>query len=175
MTINLNYFIIVVLGIWLFLSIIAQFRGIKWIKWVKDKDSLALIPSWTFFAPNPGVTDYKLLYRDRLFNGQFNNWKEVAHRNNSILNFIWNPDKRRQKAIADSCRSLLQTANKNSENKAILSSAPYLTIMAYIMNMPKNSLYEYRLFLIVRTFGYISSKPPDILFLSYLHKLSSDT
>ncbi len=174
MYIIFDYFIICILGIWLWLSIFAQFSGIKWIKWIKDKDPFAFIPSWTFFAPNPGVTDYKLLYRDKLFDGWFSNWKEVTYRNNSILHSIWNFDKRRRKAITDSCISLIQSVKKNPKNKAILLSIPYLFILTYIVSRPKNDLCEHRQFLIARTFGYVSSKQPDILFISPLHKLSSD-
>jgi len=171
----LDYFIISILGIWLFLSIVAQFRGIKWIKWILDRDPFDFIPSWTFFAPNPGVTDYQILYRDKLFNGQFSYWKQVQYRDNSILHSMLNPDKRRRKAIADYCKSILKSADKNQRDKAILLSFPYLAILTYVMSMPKNPLCEYRQFLITRTFGYISSKQPDILFISHLHNLSSNT
>jgi hypothetical protein len=167
----LDYFIIVTLGIWFFLSIIAQFRGIKLIKWIIDRDPFAFIPSWTFFAPNPGVTDYQILYRDKLSDGQFSNWKEIPFRNHSILHSILNSEKRRRKAIANCCIALLQIPNKDLKNKAILSSAPYLTILSYIMSMPMNSISVYRQFLIARSFGYISSKPQDILFISDLHNL----
>ncbi len=169
----LDYFVVFSLGIWLSLSIISQFSGIKWVIWLKDRDIFKLIPSWNFFAPYPGVTDYKILYRDRFFDGQFSNWQEIHYRNNSILPSIFNSNKRRRKSIADSCRSLLQNANMNPKNKEIVFSFPYLIILNYIMSMPKNSLSEYRQFLIARTFGYISSKPPDILFLSDQHNLSS--
>jgi len=170
-----DYIIIGTLGIWLFLSTIAQFSGVKWIKKVKDWDHFKVIPSWAFFAPNPGVTDYQLLYRDRLFDGQFSNWKEVQYRNTSFLRSMWNSEKRRRKAIADSCKFLLQSISKNSNNKSVVLSIPYITILTYIMSMPKSPLCEYRQFLIARTFGYISSSQPDILFISHQHVLSSDT
>jgi hypothetical protein len=174
MTTILSYFIIFTLGIWLFFTIVAQFRGIKWVEWVLAKDYFALIPSWTFFAPNPGVTDYQIFYRDKLLDGQYNNWKQVKYRNNSLLHSILNPDKRRRKAIAECCISILNAASKNKKENAILSSFPYLVILTYIMSMPKNSLCEYRQFLIACTFGYTLSKEPKILFISHLHNISSD-
>src|SRR3954466_8083099 len=162
-------FIIIVLGIWLFLSILAQFRDIKVIKWIKDSDPFALLPAWTFFAPIPGVADYKLLYRDKLLDGKYTKWIKIPYRDHSIWHSILNPDKRRQKAIADCCISLLQISIKNPKDKSILLSFPYLFILNYIMSMPKNPLCEYRQFSIIRTFGYLSDKQPDLLFTSCLH------
>ena len=144
-------------------------------EWIIDRDPFDLIPSWTFFAPNPVVSDYQILYRDKLLNGQFSNWKQVQYRNNSILHSIWNPDKRKRKAIANYCKTILKSASKNPKNDAILLSFPYLVILTYIMSMPKNPVCKYRQFLIARTFGYISSKPPDILFISPLHNLSAES
>src|SRR5919112_1882947 len=172
MTTILDCFIIVILGIWLLLSIIAQFNEIKWTQRIRDQDHFKVIPSWTFFAPNPGISDYQILYRDMLFDGQLSNWKEISYRNMSILHSMYSSDKRRRKAIAESCKILLQDANNDPENKSILISIPYLTILTYIMSMPKNRLCENRQFLIARTFGYIQSKQPEILFISHQHKLS---
>jgi hypothetical protein len=171
----LDNFIISLLGIWLFLTIVAQFSGIRWIKWIIDRDPFDLIPSWTFFAPNPIISDYQILYRDKLFNGQFSNWEQVQYRDYSIFHSILNPDKRRRKAIAGYCKTILKSASKNLKNEAITSSYPYLVILTYIMSMPKNHLCEYRQFLIARSFGYKSSKQPDILFISNLHNLSSNS
>src|SRR3954468_7332015 len=96
-----DYFFIVILGIWMFLSIVAQFRSISLINWINNKDPFSLLPSWTFFAPNPGVVDYQILYRDKISDGHFTKWKMIFYRNNSILHSILNPDKRRRKAIRD--------------------------------------------------------------------------
>ena len=171
----LDYFIISLLGIWLFLTIVAQFSGIKWIKWIIDRDPFDLIPSWTFFAPNPIVSDYQILYRDKLFNGQFRNWEQVKYRDYSVFHSILNPDKRRRKAIAGYCKTILKSASENPKNESITLSYPYLVILTYIMSMPKNPLYKSRQFLIARSFGYLSSKQSDILFISHLHNLSSNS
>jgi hypothetical protein len=173
MIIILSYFIIIMLGIWLLLSIMAQFRDVKIIKWINDRDPFALLPAWTFFAPNPGVTDYQLFYRDKLYDGQFTTWKKVRHRDRSIFHSIVNPDKRAQKAIADCCISILQMVKENRNNRLIQKSFPYLMIMSCIMYMPKDSESEYRQFSIVRTFGFISSKKPINEFTSSLHNFAS--
>ena len=163
--------LILVLAGWLILSILAQFSQHKWVRWFKYYDIFALIPVWTFFAPNPGVTDFRLLYRDKLFDGQYTPWKEVEYSDSSLFCTIWNPDKRRQKAIVDNCIFLLQDIGRNIKNKSILVSTPYLVILTYVMAMPRSSLSEYRQFLIGRTFGYHTSKEPEILFISHPHKI----
>ena len=161
----------IILGTWLIISILSQFRRFKWIKLLKYYDPFALIPSWYFFAPNPGVTDYRVLYRDKLFDGQFTVWKEVDYHRSSLLHAIWNPEKRRRKAITDTCSFLLQTASKKTKSKRLLVSVPYLAILTYVVSMPHNNLSEYRQFMIARTHGQHTTKEPEILFISNQHRL----
>jgi len=173
MILTFNSFFIVILGIWMFLSIVAQFRSIKLINWINNKDPFSLIPSWTFFAPNPGVVDYQILYRD-ISDGHYTKWKIIFYRNNSIFHSILNPDKRRRKAIRDCCISILQIESNDPENKPILLSSSYIVLLNYIMTMPKDSLCKYRQFSIMRTFGCMTSKKSEVLFTSCFHKLPSD-
>src|SRR5581483_6746809 len=67
----------VVLGTYLGLSILSHLP-LPWGRSLNARDRLAIIPHWTFFAPNPGTSDFHLLARDRLAGGGFSAWKEVA-------------------------------------------------------------------------------------------------
>jgi hypothetical protein len=168
--------LIPILLIWLILSVFAQFSKSKYILQIKLHDHFALLPLWTFFAPNPGVTDYRLLYRDTFFDGQITPWKEVELSGTSPVNAIWNPEKRSRKTIVDSCQILFQILSNTNANSALVSnsvlvSMPYLTILCYVMNMPRNNLCEYRQFLICSTYGFYTSKEPDILFISQTHRM----
>jgi hypothetical protein len=44
---------IALLGVWLLLSILAQFNTFSWIRWFRGRDYFVLIPDWSIFAPEP--------------------------------------------------------------------------------------------------------------------------
>lgn len=56
--------------------------------WLKAADVFGLIPVWTFFAPNPGMTDYYLLYQDRLPAGSFDNWRRVELKQKALRDMV---------------------------------------------------------------------------------------
>ncbi len=74
---------------------------------VKSLDLFSLIPTWNFFAPNPGTNDYHLLYRERLDAGGYGVWREVPFpKQSGLLKAVWNPRKRRAKVLSDVVISL---------------------------------------------------------------------
>src|ERR1700686_2969061 len=83
---------------WLAATIAIQFHS-SCPHWLRAVNVFWLIPVWTFFAPNPGMTDYYLLYRDRLPDGSFDNWRKVELKNspNGFRVALWNPTKRKHK------------------------------------------------------------------------------
>src|SRR5436305_216126 len=111
---------------WLLLTALAQFR------WVAARisrfDNFRLVPTWTFFAPNPGVVDYHLVVRDRDSNGTASAWSgvEIAAERHP-LNCFWNPQKRPKKVLLDAVQSLIiiAKANETAEFHELLS-LPYL-------------------------------------------------
>src|ERR1051326_1455357 len=91
--------VIAVLVIWFILSVLNQLKW-KWFELIRQFDYFSLLPFWTFFAPNPGQTDYHLTFRDKLADGLMTEWKEIeigAPR--YWYCFIWNPEKRSKKVI----------------------------------------------------------------------------
>lgn len=169
------------LALWFLLSVLAQFRRVAWLgDWVsrvKHRDYLALIPAWAFFAPNPGTRDFELLFRDRLVDGQFTPWKEMERPVGSFLRAIWNPSKRRQKAVVDMCSLLTRMAAENQTElgaRRVVLSVPYLGLLTYISSLKAGPLSTSRQFLIATTFGYHSDKKPDILYVSHLHALKEE-
>jgi signal transduction histidine kinase len=163
--------LIIILGIWLMLSILAQFDAFHWVRWFQERDYFALIPDWSFFAPDPMAGDFQLLYRDKLFDGQFTPWKEVKFRNAPLLRAIWNPEKRRRKAMINAETALLQMVARNPKSKMLFVSLPYLITLISVTTLPRSTVSDYRQFLIAHTFGYHTSKEAEILFLSPAHKL----
>jgi hypothetical protein len=163
---------IAILEIWLILTILVQFPCFKWVKWLRDRDYFALLPNWSFFAPNPGTSDLQILYRDKLSDGQLTPWQAVAFREGSLLHAIWNPEKRLHKAITNVCLSLLQLASDKHKSKLLFASVPYILIVMYIKALPHDGSSNSRQFLIAQTYGYCTvSQEPKILFISQFHKL----
>src|ERR1043165_8847499 len=91
---------IVILGLWLLVSALHQLKYRGFVSVLKRHDHFALVPAWSFFAPNPGTTDLHLLYRDKLLDGNITLWRQVRL-HSSFERCFWNPDKRLQKGIAD--------------------------------------------------------------------------
>lgn len=166
------------LASWFLLSVLAQFRSHerlgRLIGWVKSRDVLALIPAWTFFAPNPGTRDYELLYRDLRVDGLYTPWKEVERPVGSFSRALWNPAKRRQKAVVDLCSILIRMASRTKTElgaRQLVISVPYLSLLTYVSKMEVSPLSSHRQFLIANTFGYHTDKKPEICYVSHLHAL----
>lgn len=169
------------LALWFLISLLAQFRRVgwlgDWVGWVKSWDYLALIPAWSFFAPNPGTRDFELLFRDRLVDGQHTPWKEIERPVGSFVRAIWNPSKRRQKAVVDMCSLLTRMAAGNRTElgaRHVILSVPYLGLLTYVSSLEAGPLSLSRQFLIATTFGYHSDKKPEILYISNLHALKEE-
>lgn len=51
-----------IFALWLLISIVWQFQ-FKSLTAIKEFDFIGIFPNWTFFAPNPGTSDYHIVYR----------------------------------------------------------------------------------------------------------------
>ena len=105
-----EYLLVLLLTIWFVASVVVQLN--VWegappavhrnVRVIHTLDVLGAVPSWNFFAPNPGTTDYHLLYRDRLDSGEISDWREAPiDKESTLLKAIWNPGKRKSKVLAD--------------------------------------------------------------------------
>src|SRR5215210_3051032 len=120
--------VVIVYILWVAATVANQFHS--WCPaWLRAVDVFGLIPVWTFFAPNPGMTDYYLLYRDRLPGGSFDNWRKVELKpsENGFRLALWNPAKRKHKALSDMVSSLIRLANQ-SRSEALVT-VPYILIL----------------------------------------------
>jgi hypothetical protein len=163
---------LVILGVWLILSILApfsSFRWMGWMRWLKEKDEFSLIPCWTFFSC-PGADSLHLLYRDKLVDGRFTPWREVALCNTSPWRVLWNPKRRQRKALETLCVSLLDLVDYFPKRKRLLISSTYLLILTCIMTQPHQNESDSRQFLLACTHGAHSSQDAEILFLSPMHR-----
>jgi hypothetical protein len=162
-------------SIWFVISVASQFSDNVSAAFPR-MSMFALVPAWTFFAPNPGTHDMHLLYRDRTADGAEGTISYIPTiPGRRWFHAIWNPDKYENKIVSDCSDSLLEQMhqlNKSArEPRIILLSAPYLMLLNIVMRMPSTTdAAVARQFIIARNSQYGSGAEPEISFISEFHK-----
>jgi hypothetical protein len=131
-----------------------QFRTPRLERWARSRDVFLLLPMWTFFAPNPGSTDARLLWREALGSRHFGPWHELSPPRSHPWRAFWNPNRRIQKAIADAGGLLAQGA---SEAESTTLTIPYLLLLKYVAAQAGSPHAIARQFAVVQTSG----EPPE--------------
>jgi len=163
-----EFLVICFFGIWTLLSLLVLFPKFK--LHLRKRDWFLLVPEWRFFAPRPAQTDFHLLYRDRFPDGSVTEWTEVQLVNERGWGcVIWNPRKRRSKALFDVVLELFSLATLLDQ--AQVFSTAYLTLLNYISNLPRSISPEFTQFLLIQSYGSSQEKEPDVMYLSKLHLL----
>lgn len=164
--------VIIIYVLWGAATVVNQFHA--WCpRWLNAVNVFGLIPVWTFFAPNPGMTDYYLLYRDRLPDGSLDNWKKVELKGseNGLRFALWNPAKRKQKALSDLLSSLIEFV-KRCGGDAVFVSVPYILILNFITSRPHTLGTDATQFMVLEHSGFTDD--PDlsrVLVMSRIHRL----
>lgn len=155
-----------VLGLVFVLSAVCQ---IRWSgeKRLRALDLFSWLPSYNFFAPNPGVHDFHLLYRDRLPQGGVTGWRELPlTRGRGWLDCLWNPGRRCKKALYDAAGDMLGASAKGLD---IRWSASYLLLLTYVSGLPRLHEAEGTQFLIMRSSPATPEVPPREIMHSDFH------
>jgi hypothetical protein len=121
-----------VVVLWLVLTIVAQFDAAE--RFIGKIDPFQLLPRWTFFAPNPGVTDYHLVARLKDARGEMGSWMAVPmNAPRSRFSYFWNPRNRASKILNDAAQSLgiLRASDQFGEDGLPLC-LPYLVLLHYV-------------------------------------------
>lgn len=138
--------------------------------WLKEHDACAVVPLWTFFAPNPRTTDQHLLYRDRLPTKGVGPWRELKLREpRRVSHAVWNPQKREEKALADIISALVRTPQWAKEPRVLMLGDPYLALLVHVASRPTGTFATSRQFVVVAMAG--SGDLPVVLLLSGWHRL----
>jgi hypothetical protein len=165
--------VVVIYVVWAAATIANQFHSWSPL-WLRSVDIFGLIPVWTFFAPNPGMTDYYLLYRDRLPDGSFDNWRtvELKESENGFRLALWNPTKRKHKALSDIVSSLIRLA-KEGGSEALILTVPYILLLNFISSLPHSLGTNGTQFMVLEHGGF-SGEPERsrVLVMSAIHRLS---
>jgi hypothetical protein len=161
---------------WLLLTLASQ-TAFKWNIRIFRTDIFHLIPVWTFFAPNPGVSDYNLLLRIRLSNGDLTCFTPIPLRSRKNIGMaLFNPNRRLQKALHDHAQTItMQVAGGqlNEENKDnIQLTFNYISILNYCAKLPSVAGSSSLQFMILESFGYHELQEPQLILNSGFHKLS---
>jgi hypothetical protein len=128
---------VVLLGVWLLLTMCNQVN-LRWMRLVRHLDVMLLIPRWTFFAPNPGLSDFHLSVRTLSADGTASAWEEIdgiAHR--TLRSALWNPEKRVTKAVIEVASALAPLCRDHPERVA--SSAPYRCLLNHALRAAARS------------------------------------
>jgi len=158
-------------SVWLLISIFCQFNKTKIGTFFRQLDLFSLIPYWSFFAPNPGTTDYHLLYRDKVDTNTGSYWKEYKlSSNRSLLGAVWNPKKRTKKVLSDAVSSLL-TLSKDIKNNEYKTTLPYIALLNFIASIPRENTVTATQFVIMESYGHFTTRTPKVIFRSEFHKI----
>ena len=142
------------------------------MKKVAEYDRWLLLPQWTFFAPNPGCTDYRLLYRDLDEQKQPFEWREIPLvRRRSYWDGVWNPDKRRSKCLFDLTQTVVIIRQEYDNPAATMISIPYLALAHYVDREPAHPGAKFRQFMVVQTHGIFTETGPEPLLRSEIHSV----
>lgn len=127
------------------------------------------IPNWRFFAPEPAVHDFHLVYRTSDSQGNISNWREaftVTPRR--LVHAVWFPERRREKAVFDLSIDLLGLVAASSDERQKAPSHQ-LASNAIRRKIQANGEAEHTKsfqFMVVLFTGYDESGSPDYRFVS---------
>ena len=163
----------VIFGAWLAATVVNQFSPGWWAR-VKERDHFALVPKWTFFAPNPARTDFHLFYRDVLDGDAVGEWCEIPFvpPRTPALRGVWHPAKRQKKVFIDAVRAIVEFAGKiDGEPYAVKVSIPYLILLNYVAALPRGPEVRGRQFMVSETYGWFAGREPRLVFRSDAHRV----
>lgn len=162
---------LVFLSFWLLVSLLFQTKRVRFVDVLKRHDHFAMIPAWSFFAPNPGTSDIHLLYRDKLIDGNVTYWKQIRWETNAVR-VVWNPHKRLQKGISDMATDVQRYASGNLKHgERVLVHPGFIALLNYVSRLQHTPFAEFTQFCIARSFGAHSEERAELTFLSNFHRI----
>ena len=166
----LNLLVCMFFLIWLLLTIVNQFDT-KFSQEIRKYDIFHLLPRWTFFAPNPGTSDYHFLYRFKSTDNQISAFIEIPlHGNRNILSAVWNSNKRLKKALLDLVMDINRLCAQEQINESnIKISFSYIALLNFITSIEKPYKTNYVQFVILKSDGFIEKRDPQLILCSEFH------
>jgi hypothetical protein len=169
------------LCVWFVLSVVNQFRRISSI--LSRYDEFALLPRWTFFAPNPGIHDQFLIWRtaDAALDlsdqaawpdhaGDITPWRELAHDalDGPVIPCLWNPSRRTLKSILDLASGLHAPASDPADNVIEKLGFSYILFCEMVSRLAESGTqYQWA---IAKTHGFQGQRSLAFVYMSDFHR-----
>jgi len=163
---------IVVFFVWFLLTIAFQ-KNNKLSRFTARFDRFTLIPRWSFFAPDPGASNYHFIYRSRDDKTVASPWLELDLSPRAFLFPIWNPRKRYREGMIELFQ-LLALFSLNNSAERLQFTAPYIILLDVARkrlegSLPPQAFYQFAL---VETRGPSGASMPRVRFYSLTHPVS---
>lgn len=166
----MQWLLVAVLGGWLIASAINQLPH-RFRPSLSQWDPLGLLPAWSFFAPTPGTSDYRLAIRDIEGSDGWTAWREVEMYAPPIwIRAVWNPGKLETKALFDLVGLMLSRNRPENWNRLVCVSWPYLVLLRRAMGEPVAPRATARQFGILSSTGFGPDRAVAPLFVSATHR-----
>ncbi|PTT69019.1 MULTISPECIES: hypothetical protein [unclassified Chryseobacterium] len=152
----------------------ALFQFDRFRKVLTKIDLVGILPNWSFFAPIPGTSDYRLIFCDYDQLDKKTDWIEIdmGFKHTRRFDFIWNPNKYFQKAIIDLIQNLIREYTECKQKELVQFSWSYLVLLQIVMNEKKPNISVVRQFAIVSTTGFNNERNLELIFLSKKHSIN---
>ena len=128
-----------------------------WFTRLKVWDFFSVLPKWTFFAPNPGRYDNRILYRDKLQDGQKSDWMELPLiEKRGWLSAIWNPHKRLTKGVSDAVHEMAvsRQISRDVYQETFPVQVPHLFFLNCVLNADQPTQSKERQYVVVASHGF---------------------
>jgi hypothetical protein len=164
--------VIVFFFVWVIATIVNQF-DYPWVRKIQSFDICRILPRWTFFAPNPGTSDFHILYRQKDVEDNITDFTEIPlHGKRYLSSIIWNPEKRVKKVLLDLAITInSQIAAKLLNENNIKLSFGYIALLNFLSTVPLNKSTRYIQFVILESAGFIETVEPQLVICSEFHKI----
>lgn len=129
-----------------------------------------LLPSWSFFAPNPYRLDYFLFYRFIDENNHVGEWQQANKllENRPYYSFLWNPESKFLKGLVDIILDLVNCIHTMKDKNQIYISLPYLHILNFVYSFSKDPLTSKIQFMVM---SQSKAEESELVFLSETHRV----
>lgn len=173
--------IIALFALWFLVSVLFQIRPVA--ARIGRFDRLGLLPKWTFFAPNPGIHDHHIIYRECDASldvakardagpvAGLSPWRQLADlcSGHNIL-FVWNPQRRVTKTISDLVNSLAITRRAVAGSPHLIQFTVDYFLLLHLVQRGASECVK-RQFAIVRSHGFASERSTELVFISNFHNV----
>lgn len=157
-------------SLWLTLTVAIQFNS-SFTSLLSHWDALGLLPRWTFFAPNPGHTDIRVLVRFGGASGA-TSWSELwlssrVDDRRTVIRGLFNPYRRVEKLLFDFRNELIDPTINPTQVRMSSEYIALLTISEMAAQIPGVIAVQ---FMLAET-NFTLATPFRVVMISDMHRV----